>query len=119
MVRNRQAFGVGMGGVAHMCHTWLPENRFTRGQPAHGVELAEDLERIVAMYGADTIAACFVEPVAGSTGTLGAAAAFTTGGDGRKAAVSRGPIVALQCLGKPAYAALATPSGRPNSFSTR
>ena len=70
MVKNRQAFGVGMAGVAHMRHTWLPENRFTRGQPERGAELAEDLERFVAMYGADTIAACFVEPVAGSTGTL-------------------------------------------------
>ena len=70
MVKNREAFGVGMAGVAHMRHTWLEENRFTRGQPQRGAELAEDLERIVAMYGADTIAACFVEPVAGSTGTL-------------------------------------------------
>ncbi len=70
MVKNRQAFGVGMAGVAHMRHTWLEENRFTRGQPETGADLADDLERIVATYGADTIAACFVEPVAGSTGTL-------------------------------------------------
>ncbi len=70
MVKNRQAFGVGMAGVAHMRHTWLAENRFSQGQPGKGAELADDLERIVAMYGADTIAACFVEPVAGSTGTL-------------------------------------------------
>jgi beta-alanine--pyruvate transaminase len=70
MVKNREAFGVGMAGVAHMRHTWLPENRFTPGQPATGAELAEDLERIATMYGPDTIAACFVEPVAGSTGTL-------------------------------------------------
>jgi beta-alanine--pyruvate transaminase len=70
MVKNRQAFGIGMGGIAHMRHTWLPENRFTRGQPEHGADLADDLERMAAMYGPDTIAACFVEPVAGSTGTL-------------------------------------------------
>jgi beta-alanine--pyruvate transaminase len=70
MVKNREAFGVGMAGVAHMRHTWLPENRFSRGQPEHGAELADDLERIIATYGADTVAACFVEPVAGSTGTL-------------------------------------------------
>ena len=70
MVRNREAFGAGMAGVAHMRHTWLPENRFTPGQPAHGAELADDLERIVALYGAETIAACFVEPIAGSTGVL-------------------------------------------------
>ena len=70
MVRNREAFGAGMAGVAHMRHTWLPENRFTRGQPAHGAELADDLERIIALYGAETVAACFVEPIAGSTGVL-------------------------------------------------
>ena len=70
MVKNREAFGVGMAGVAHLRHTWLPENRFTQGQPEHGVELAEDLERIITMYGADTVAACFVEPIAGSTGAL-------------------------------------------------
>ncbi len=70
MVKNREAFGVGMAAVAHMRHTWLPENRFTKGQPEHGADLAEDLERIVATYGSDTIAACFVEPIAGSTGTL-------------------------------------------------
>ncbi len=70
MVKNREAFGVGMAGVAHMRHTWLEENRFSRGQPAKGAELADDLERIVTMYGADTVAACFVEPIAGSTGCL-------------------------------------------------
>lgn len=70
MVRNREAFGIGMAGVAHMRHTWLPENRYSRGQPSHGAELADDLERIVALYGAETIAACFVEPIAGSTGAL-------------------------------------------------
>ena len=71
MVKNREAFGVGMAGVAHMRHTWLEGNRFSRGQPANGgADLADDLERIVTMYGADTIAACFVEPIAGSTGCL-------------------------------------------------
>lgn len=70
MVKNRDAFGVGMAGVAHLRHTWFEENRFSVGQPEHGRELADDLERIVAMYGADTVAACFVEPIAGSTGTL-------------------------------------------------
>ena len=70
MVKNRQAFGVGLPGVAHMRHTWLPENRFQRGQPSNGAELANDLERIVLNYGADVVAACFVEPIAGSTGCL-------------------------------------------------
>lgn len=70
LVKNRQAFGPGVPGVAHMRHTWLPENRFVRGQPESGAELADDLERIALNYGPDTIAACFVEPIAGSTGCL-------------------------------------------------
>lgn len=70
MVRNREAFGPGLAGVAHMRHTWLPESRYTRGQPQQGAELANDLERIAAMFGPGTVAACFVEPIAGSTGTL-------------------------------------------------
>ncbi len=70
LVKNREAFGVGMAGVAHMRHTWLAENRFSKGQPEHGAELADDLERIAAMYGPDTVAAVFIEPIAGSTGTL-------------------------------------------------
>lgn len=70
MVKNREAFGVGMGGVSHMRHTLLEENRFSKGQPAHGAELADDLERIVSTFGASTIAGVFIEPIAGSTGTL-------------------------------------------------
>ncbi len=53
-----------------MRHTHLKENFFTQGEGAHGVELAEDLVRIVNLYGAENIAACFVEPIAGSTGCL-------------------------------------------------
>ena len=70
MVKNRQAFGVGMPGIAHIRHTWLPQNRYHRDQPVNGAYLADDLERIVQNYGSDTIAACFVEPIAGSTGCL-------------------------------------------------
>ncbi len=70
LVKNRQAFGPGVPGVAHMRHTWLEENRFVKGQPENGAELADDLERIAMNYGPDTIAACFVEPIAGSTGAL-------------------------------------------------
>lgn len=70
MVRNREMYGLGLPGVLHMRHTWLPENRFHREQPPHGAELAEDLQRFVDLHGADTIAACFVEPVAGGTGCL-------------------------------------------------
>jgi len=71
MVRNRETFSGVMPNVVLMRHTWLPENRFEHGRPPHGgVELANDLERIVQTYGASTIAAVFVEPVAGSTGVL-------------------------------------------------
>ena len=70
MVKNRESFGSGLPGVVHMRHTWLEENRFTPGQGEHGEELADDLQRFVDLYGGDTIAACFVEPIAGSTGIL-------------------------------------------------
>jgi beta-alanine--pyruvate transaminase len=70
MVRNREAFGAVMPGVAHMRHTWMPEDRFVRGQPDRGAELADDLQRFVDLYGPKSIAACFVEPIAGSTGVL-------------------------------------------------
>ena len=59
-----------MPGVVHMRHTHLPEHKFVKGQPTTGVEMAEDLERICMNFGAENIAACIVEPVAGSTGTL-------------------------------------------------
>ena len=70
MMRNRETFGAVMPGVAHLRHTWLAENRYSMGQPAVGAELAEDLQRFVDLYGASSIAACFVEPIAGSTGVL-------------------------------------------------
>lgn len=70
MLKNREAFGPGLPGIAHMRHTHLSEHRFVRGQPETGIELAEDLDRIATTYGPKTIAACFVEPIAGSTGVL-------------------------------------------------
>jgi beta-alanine--pyruvate transaminase len=70
MMPNKKAFGVGLPGCAHMRHTWLEENRFTPGQPEHGAELANDLQRLVDLHGEDTIAACIVEPIAGSVGCL-------------------------------------------------
>jgi beta-alanine--pyruvate transaminase len=70
MVNNRRAFGLGLGGVYHMRHTALPENRFVKGQPEKGAELAEDLARFCALYGGENIAAVFVEPTAGSFGCL-------------------------------------------------
>ncbi|MFN4113710.1 MAG: aspartate aminotransferase family protein [Sphingomonadaceae bacterium] len=71
IVGNRRQFGTLLAGVDHMRHTHdLARNAFSRGLPLHGAELADDLERIVALHGADTIAAVIVEPVAGSTGVL-------------------------------------------------
>ncbi len=70
LVNNRRKFGPGLPGIAHMRHTHIRENFFTPGEGAHGVELAEDLVRFVNLYGAENIAACFVEPIAGSTGCL-------------------------------------------------
>lgn len=64
-------FGALLPGVDHLRHTHdLARNAYSRGQPAHGAELADDLERLVALHDASTIAACIVEPVACSTGVL-------------------------------------------------
>ena len=70
MVNNRRAFGLGLGGVHHMRHTHLPENKFISGQPENGADLADDLQRFCALYGGENIAAVFVEPTAGSIGCL-------------------------------------------------
>lgn len=70
IVNNRRRFGLGVPGVAHMRHTHLKENLFTPGEGAHGADLADDLTRFVNLYGAENIAACVVEPIAGSTGCL-------------------------------------------------
>ncbi|MBK6601816.1 MAG: aspartate aminotransferase family protein [Betaproteobacteria bacterium] len=70
LVNNRRRFALTLPGVVHMRHTQVAANRFTPGEGAHGVELAEDLQRFVDLYGAENIAACIVEPIAGSTGCL-------------------------------------------------
>ena len=71
MVANRKTFSnILMPNVHHMRHTHLPEHAFVKGEPETGADLADDLERIAANIGAENIAACIVEPVAGSTGTL-------------------------------------------------
>jgi beta-alanine--pyruvate transaminase len=71
IVNNRKVFGTLLGGVDHLPHTHLPSvNAFSRGQPENGANLADELERIVALHGAETIAAVIVEPVAGSTGVI-------------------------------------------------
>ncbi len=71
IVGNRKTFGTGLPGVDHLRHTHdLARNAFSRGLPQHGAEMADDLERLVALHDASTIAAVIVEPVAGSTGVL-------------------------------------------------
>ncbi len=70
MVKNRETFSGVMPNVVTMRHTWSPEELFVRGQPENGAELANDLQRFCETYGGSTIAAVFVEPVAGSTGVL-------------------------------------------------
>ena len=71
MVKNRMYFGSMLNGVDHLRHTHnLKLNAFSKGEPEHGVELADDLERLVQLHDASTIAAVIVEPMAGSTGAL-------------------------------------------------
>lgn len=86
--REKGYHGVGFGGISvgglvnnrrmfpqipadHMRHTLdLERNAFSKGLPQHGIELAEDLERLVALHGAETIAAVIVEPMSGSAGVI-------------------------------------------------
>lgn len=69
LVNNRRTFGPGLPNTVHMRHTHGTE-RFVMGEPEQGADLAEDLARVIALHGAENIAACFVEPIAGSTGIL-------------------------------------------------
>ncbi|MBB5189717.1 beta-alanine--pyruvate transaminase [Silvimonas terrae] len=72
MVANRKMFApLMLNGVDHLPHTWnLSQMAFSRGQPKWGAHLADELERLVALHDASTIAAVIVEPMAGSTGVL-------------------------------------------------
>ena len=70
LVNNRRAFPGVMPNVLHMRHTWTDGELNTPGQREGGADRAEDLQRFVETFGGETIAAVFVEPVAGSTGTL-------------------------------------------------
>jgi beta-alanine--pyruvate transaminase len=71
IANNRRGFGPLLPGVDHIRHTHDPaRNAFSRGEPEWGAELACDLERIVALHGASTVAAVIVEPFAGSAGVL-------------------------------------------------
>ena len=71
MVNNRKFYGAMLPGVDHLRHTLdMDRNRFSRGLPAHGAELADDLERLVQLHDASTIAAVIVEPISGSAGVV-------------------------------------------------
>jgi beta-alanine--pyruvate transaminase len=71
IVANRKFFGSLLTGVDHLPHTHLlAQNAFSRAEPEHGGNLADELERIVTLHDASTIAAVIVEPVACSTGVL-------------------------------------------------
>jgi beta-alanine--pyruvate transaminase len=71
IVHNRKFFGSLLAGVDHLPATYNREHQaFSKGEPDWGEHLADDLERIVALHDASTIAAVIVEPMAGSTGVL-------------------------------------------------
>jgi beta-alanine--pyruvate transaminase len=71
LVANKKMFGPGVAGVDHIRHTHdLPRNAFSRAQPEHGAEFADELERLCSLHDPSTIAAVIVEPVAGSAGVL-------------------------------------------------
>ena len=71
IANNREAFTGVLPNVTHMRSTLSPDQKFIKGQPKEGgEELANDLLRAVQLYGANRISACFVEPIAGSTGVI-------------------------------------------------
>ena len=71
LVKNRAAFGMLLPGTDHIRHTLdIERNAFSKGLPVHGAELADDLQRLVELHGAETIAAVIVEPVAGAGGVI-------------------------------------------------
>jgi len=71
IVNNRKFFGSLLAGADHLPHTYNREHQaYSKGEPEWGAHLADDLERIVALHDASTIAAVIVEPMAGSTGAL-------------------------------------------------
>jgi len=71
MVANRKMFGSLVAGIDHLRHTHGdPRNAFSRGEPPYGADLADDLERLVQLHDASTIAAVIVEPVQGSAGVI-------------------------------------------------
>ena len=69
IVGNRALYGQGIDAV-HLPHTMLPENTFSKGMPKTNVDLAGELESIIAVHDASNIAAVIVEPMAGSAGVI-------------------------------------------------
>jgi beta-alanine--pyruvate transaminase len=70
LVNNRRTFPM-LPGADHLRHTHdLGRNAFSRGLPEHGIELADELDRILNLHGPETVAAVIVEPVAGSAGVI-------------------------------------------------
>src|SRR5499433_1815183 len=71
IVNNRKQFGALLAGVDHLSTTYNREKQaFSVGEPEWGAHLADELDRLVALHDASTIAAVIVEPVAASTGVL-------------------------------------------------
>ena len=71
IVNNRKMFGTLLAGVDHLPHTYDRDKQaFSIGEPDYGAHFADELERLVNLHGASTIAAVIVEPMAGSTGVL-------------------------------------------------
>src|SRR5246127_4588554 len=71
IVGNRKIFGSLLSGVDHIPATYDREKQaFTRGEPEYGAHFADELENLVNLHGANTIAAVIVEPMAGSTGVI-------------------------------------------------
>ena len=71
IVNNRKLFGTLLAGVDHLPATYDREKQaFSRGEPEYGAHFADELENLVNLHGANTIAAVIVEPMAGSTGVL-------------------------------------------------
>jgi beta-alanine--pyruvate transaminase len=71
IVNNRKMFGTLLAGVDHLPATYDREKQaFTKGEPEYGAHFADEMERLVNLHGASTIAAVIVEPMAGSTGVL-------------------------------------------------
>ncbi|EOD77386.1 Omega-amino acid--pyruvate aminotransferase [Grimontia indica] len=72
MVNNRKAFNSQLlPSVAHLPHTLdIERNAFSKGLPEHGIERAEVLEQLIALHGAENIAAVMVEPMSGSGGVI-------------------------------------------------